>query len=244
MHYKSRLIPYTVSYDARLVDVWACGIVYYCLHFSELPWSCAQPSDKTYAQYAQQCASPALSIAGIPFLKSTTTAALSGANTPITPGPGTPYRQDSAGLTPTMANLGMTPATPSALTPSGLGPGSPFGPGSGPTTPSVLASPSGPLSPSAAGKSRAEREKEHQREQAAAYPSTIHHLSPRVGRPVLRRMLEPKPEYRATIEEVLRHPWVQSIEVCTIPGVVPKHIHPAAIAAAAAGGIVGDKYDK
>jgi protein-serine/threonine kinase len=57
-------------------------------------------------------------------------------------------------------------------------------------------------------------------------------------------MLEPKPEYRVTIEEVLKHPWVQSIDVCTLPGVVPKHIHPAAIAAAAAGGIVTDKYDK
>lgn len=116
--------------------------------------------------------------------------------------------------------------------------------------PSVLGSPIGPLAPSipenpaTLTQSRAEREKEHQREPASAYPSTIQDLSPHAGRPVLRRMLEPKPEYRVTIEEVLQHPWVQSIEVCTLPGVVPKHIHPAAIAAAAAGGIMSDQYDK
>lgn len=225
-----------VSYDARLVDVWACGIVYYCLHFSELPWSSAQPSDKTYAQYAQQCASPGLSIANIPFLKAAVS--LSGTGTPSTPAPGTPIRQDSSSATSSMSHLGITSATPGGggTTPSGLtAPNSPFGP----STPSGLTTPSGlPI------QSRSERDKEHQREQAAAYPSTIHHLSPRACRPVLRRMLEPKPEYRVTIEEVLKHPWVQSIDVCTLPGVVPKHIHPAAIAAAAAGGIVADKYDK
>jgi len=45
-------------YDARLVDIWACGIVYYCLHFQELPWRVAQPSDPLYASYAAACASP------------------------------------------------------------------------------------------------------------------------------------------------------------------------------------------
>ncbi|PVF95191.1 Pkinase-domain-containing protein [Serendipita vermifera] len=128
------------SYDARLVDIWACGIVYYCLHFQELPWSSAQASDKIYAEYSAQCATPALS-----------------------------------------------------------------------------------------------------RENAAPYPKTIQHLSPRACRPVLRRMLEPKPELRVNIEDVLKHPWIAQIEVCTDPGVTPKHIHPAAIAAAAAGGIVSDK---
>ncbi|KAI5123729.1 hypothetical protein M0805_000322 [Coniferiporia weirii] len=44
-------------YDARLVDIWACGIVYYCLHFQELPWRVAQPSDPLYAAYATACAS-------------------------------------------------------------------------------------------------------------------------------------------------------------------------------------------
>ncbi|KAF6751342.1 other/HAL protein kinase [Ephemerocybe angulata] len=45
-------------YDARLVDIWACGIVYYCLHFQELPWRAAQPAtDQLYAAYAQACSS-------------------------------------------------------------------------------------------------------------------------------------------------------------------------------------------
>lgn len=45
------------TYDARLVDIWACGIVYYCLHFQELPWRVAQASDPLYAAYAAACAS-------------------------------------------------------------------------------------------------------------------------------------------------------------------------------------------
>jgi len=45
-------------YDARLVDVWAVGIVYYCLHFEELPWRAAQASDGLYAAYASACANP------------------------------------------------------------------------------------------------------------------------------------------------------------------------------------------
>ena len=39
------------------MDIWACGVVYYCLHFQELPWRAAQPSDAMYAAYAQACAS-------------------------------------------------------------------------------------------------------------------------------------------------------------------------------------------
>jgi protein-serine/threonine kinase len=46
------------AYDARLVDVWAVGIVYYCLHFQELPWRVAQASDGLYAAYASACANP------------------------------------------------------------------------------------------------------------------------------------------------------------------------------------------
>jgi len=45
-------------YDARLVDIWAVGIVYYCLHFQELPWRVAQTSDALYAAYASACANP------------------------------------------------------------------------------------------------------------------------------------------------------------------------------------------
>ena len=37
------------------MDIWACGIVYYCLHFQELPWRAAQPSDALYAAYANAC---------------------------------------------------------------------------------------------------------------------------------------------------------------------------------------------
>lgn len=44
-------------YDARLVDIWACGIVYYCLHFQELPWTVAQPTDALFAAYVQACQS-------------------------------------------------------------------------------------------------------------------------------------------------------------------------------------------
>ncbi|KAG8812146.1 serine/threonine-protein kinase HAL4/sat4 [Serendipita sp. 411] len=187
------------SYDARLVDIWACGIIYYCLHFQELPWGSAQMSDRTYAQYAQQCSTPQLSIANVPFLKNAT----SGLTSPVTPGPSTPHRQDSNSTTPTLGSIGS------------------------PTTPSYT-------------RSRHE-EKELAKEQTAPYPSTIRNLSPRACRPVLRRMLEPKPELRVTIEDILRHPWVAQIEVCVDPGVVPKHIHPAPIAAAAAGGIVNDK---
>jgi serine/threonine protein kinase len=46
-----------IAYDARLVDIWACGIVYYCLHFQEMPWRAAQTSDSMYASYASACAS-------------------------------------------------------------------------------------------------------------------------------------------------------------------------------------------
>jgi len=54
-------------YDARLVDVWACGVVYYCLHFQELPWRAAQPAtDPLYAAYAQACSSPLPAVSACP----------------------------------------------------------------------------------------------------------------------------------------------------------------------------------
>jgi protein-serine/threonine kinase len=46
------------AYDARLVDIWAVGIVYYCLHFEEHPWRAAMMSDMSYAAYADACANP------------------------------------------------------------------------------------------------------------------------------------------------------------------------------------------
>ncbi|KAL5495536.1 hypothetical protein ACEPAI_999 [Sanghuangporus weigelae] len=99
-------------YDARLVDIWACGVVYYCLHFQELPWRVAQLSDPLYAAYVQACSS------------------------------------------------------------------------SNPTT--------------------------------AACPPTINNLSPRACRPLIRKMLDPDPKHRWTIEDIVAFPWVQGIEVCHV----------------------------
>ncbi|SCZ88645.1 BZ3500_MvSof-1268-A1-R1_Chr10-2g03031 [Microbotryum saponariae] len=42
-----------VEYDARLVDVWACAVVFYCMHFQELPWRVAKPSDPSFGPYMQ-----------------------------------------------------------------------------------------------------------------------------------------------------------------------------------------------
>lgn len=107
-------------YDARLVDVWACGIVYYCLHFQELPWRVAQLSDNLFAAYVN-------------------------------------------------ATQSKNPAE-------------------------------------------------------AACPPTIDNLSPRECRPLLRRMLEPRPEKRILIEEIMKDAWIKSIEVCTLVA-EPRHIH-------------------
>ncbi|KAG6910634.1 hypothetical protein DXG01_009143 [Tephrocybe rancida] len=111
-------------YDARLVDIWACGVVYYCLHFQELPWRAAQPAtDTLYASYAQACANPL----------------------------------------PAVSNC----------------------------------------------------------------PPTINNLSPRACRPLIRKMLDPDPRNRATIEEVIGHAWIKTIEVC-YEVKEPKHIHVSA----------------
>ncbi|RXK35630.1 HAL protein kinase [Tremella mesenterica] len=39
------------EYDARLVDVWASAIVFYCMQFQELPWRVAKPADSSFAAY-------------------------------------------------------------------------------------------------------------------------------------------------------------------------------------------------
>ncbi|MBW0490415.1 hypothetical protein O181_030130 [Austropuccinia psidii MF-1] len=39
------------EYDARLVDVWSCGIVYYCCCVQELPWRVAKRSDPTFMSF-------------------------------------------------------------------------------------------------------------------------------------------------------------------------------------------------
>ena len=108
------------AYDARLVDIWACGIVYYCLHFQELPWTVAQQTDQLFAAYLSACSS----------------------------------------------------AMPAQ----------------------------------------------------SQCPPTINNLSPRACRPLIRKMLEPNPKMRSSIEEVIQHPWVQGIEVCYLVE-KPTHMH-------------------
>lgn len=118
-------------YDARLVDIWACGIVYYCLHFQELPWRVAQNSDQLYASYASACHGPA------------------------------------AGSSP------------------------------------------------------------------SSFPPTINNLNPRPCRSLMRKMLEPDPKARALIEEVVKHAWVQNIEVCyLVPKPTHVHVHARSLAEA------------
>ncbi|KAJ3489398.1 hypothetical protein NLI96_g2176 [Meripilus lineatus] len=107
-------------YDARLVDIWACGIVYYCLHFQELPWTVAQPSDNLYSAYLAACTS----------------------NNP----------------------------------------------------------------------------------QHSLCPPTINNLSPRACRPVIRKMLEPNPKLRSSIEDIINQPWIKGIQVCNEVS-NPSHFH-------------------
>ncbi|TRM63033.1 kinase-like domain-containing protein [Schizophyllum amplum] len=105
-------------YDARLVDIWAVAVVYYCLHFQELPWRAAQATDTLYAAYASACSS-----------------------------------------------------------------GNPS-------------------------------------------PQTINNLSPRACRTLMRKMLEPNPTKRASIESIFEHEWVKSIEVCWEKGEGQEgHVH-------------------
>jgi protein-serine/threonine kinase len=46
-------VCFPTEYDARLVDVWATAVVFYCMHFQELPWRVAKPSDPSYGPYLQ-----------------------------------------------------------------------------------------------------------------------------------------------------------------------------------------------
>ncbi|KAG9294200.1 hypothetical protein G9A89_021559 [Geosiphon pyriformis] len=41
------------EYDARLVDIWACGIVYYCMIYQGIPFRTATPSDPNYGNYLE-----------------------------------------------------------------------------------------------------------------------------------------------------------------------------------------------
>jgi serine/threonine protein kinase len=47
------LVRVRAEYDARLVDVWAAAVVFYCMHFQELPWRVAKPSDPSFGPYLQ-----------------------------------------------------------------------------------------------------------------------------------------------------------------------------------------------
>lgn len=42
------------EYDARLVDVWACGIVYYCMIYQGIPFRMASSSDSNYLTYLEE----------------------------------------------------------------------------------------------------------------------------------------------------------------------------------------------
>jgi len=56
-YHRSRLVNCAdlfSEYDARLVDVWAAAIVFYCMQFQELPWRVAKPTDPTFATYLSQ----------------------------------------------------------------------------------------------------------------------------------------------------------------------------------------------
>lgn len=46
------------EYDARLVDVWASAVVYYCCCMQELPWRVAKPTDPSFAVYLQTYSNP------------------------------------------------------------------------------------------------------------------------------------------------------------------------------------------
>ncbi|QRW14573.1 Serine/threonine-protein kinase [Ceratobasidium sp. AG-Ba] len=118
-------------YDARLVDIWACGIVYYCLHFQELPWRVAKPDDPLFQSYVTACNAKPVASAG--------------SNNPA----------------PAQAPL----------------------------------------------------------------PTTISNLSPRACRPLLRKMLDPNPKLRIQIEEIMKDPWLTSVDVCTDTSKKPNHVH-------------------
>lgn len=52
-------------------------------------------------------------------------------------------------------------------------------------------------------------------------------------------MLDPDPKQRFSIEDVIAHPWVQSIEVChTVEKPAHVHVHARALAQAQFGGSI------
>ncbi|KAF7340305.1 Pkinase-domain-containing protein [Mycena venus] len=175
-------------YDARLVDIWACGIVYYCLHFQELPWRAAQSSDQLYAAYAAAAAA-----------------------TPPPP---------------------LTAAPPSTATNGHAANGS--APASATSTPSSSTLHTGTTTTQT---HTVDRDR-HGTNSTLQFPPTISNLSPRACRPLIRKMLEPDPKLRASIDEVLGCAWVKGVEVCWEVGDRAKHMHVNARAMAAS--VVGE----
>ncbi|KAF7293780.1 Pkinase-domain-containing protein [Mycena chlorophos] len=68
--------------------------------------------------------------------------------------------------------------------------------------------------PNAAAPTAAEARDRNHTNSALMFPPTINNLSPRACRPLIRRMLEPDPKARATVEEVLGSAWLTGVEVC------------------------------
>lgn len=162
------------AYDARLVDIWACGIVYYCLHFQELPWRAAQTSDPLYAAYAAAAAAtPPPPLAAAPPASAPANGTANG---------GSSTANGTANGT-TSSNVNGTTTTPAP-----------------------------------------DRDRNHTNS-ALVFPPTISNLSPRACRPLIRKMLEPDPKLRSSIEEVLGCAWMRGVEVCWEVGEGARHVH-------------------
>ncbi|KAK7064912.1 Pkinase-domain-containing protein [Favolaschia claudopus] len=197
-------------YDARLVDIWACGIVYYCLHFQELPWRAAQPSDQLYAAYAAAAAAtPPPPLAAAP---SATSSVISNGH-------------------------GHTNGTTSSASSTSSAPHSPI-----PTSTNANAASPNPSTTSPHPAPIVVDRDRHQTSSTLVFPPTISNLSPRACRPLIRKMLEPDPKMRASIEEVLGCAWMKGVEVCWEVGDKAKHVHVNARAMAAA--VLGDGRDR
>ncbi|KAL7421110.1 hypothetical protein Q5752_003994 [Cryptotrichosporon argae] len=122
------------EYDARLVDVWAAAIVFYCMQFQELPWRVAKGSDPTFATYLSQYY-PAVS------------------REPKD------HHDDKNGAAPSDKPAGAP-------------------------------------------------DKPH------SYPAPLNNLVPRECRHVIKRMLDPDPRTRWSVDDALKDKWVAAVEVC------------------------------
>lgn len=69
-----------------------------------------------------------------------------------------------------------------------------------------------------------EKNKDKDKDKDTVYPPTINNLSPRACRSLIRKMLEPDPKLRFSIEDVMAHSWVKGIEVCHAVA-KPAHLH-------------------